>query len=85
MADFRVAEVHAFLMVGEDGDEGTPAFVAPDGTAYPLIAADPARLEALRPVAQAIADSTGRQVMLARFSVREDCEVILPGQPTHVL
>lgn len=42
--------MYAFLTVGEDGDEGVPA-VQHGRQVLPLVAADGARVDSLRPVA----------------------------------
>lgn len=82
MAGFRVTEVYAFLMIDPtDGDEGVPAAEAIiDGHLMPLpmIAADATRLTILRAWAKDIAHTARRPIVLARFSVREDVEVIEP-------
>lgn len=76
-AGFRITSIHAFISVDpEDGDEGVIAQQMWDGSWMPLIAADETRLEILRPVAQAIAWRTEREVKLVRFSVREDIETL---------
>jgi len=76
---FKVTEMWAFLAVGpKDGDEGIPAFLASDGVMMPLVCADKARIESLRPIAQEIATATKVPIVLARFSVRENVEEIKP-------
>jgi hypothetical protein len=77
---FRCTTMWAFLSIDEDDDEGVIAVRMPNGW-MPLVAADEKRLEDLRPfVTHAVADS-GRTVRLARFTVREDVEVIGPAEP----
>lgn len=78
MSGFRVTQLHAFLSVGEDGEEGVPAFQL-GGSWMPLVAADATRLEQLRPLAQRIADETGRELTLAKFTVRMNVETIKPA------
>lgn len=36
----KLTTIHAFICTEPDGTEGIPAFVAPDGLAYPLVCAD---------------------------------------------
>jgi hypothetical protein len=43
---------------------------------FPLIAGDKVRLDILREAAKNIARQTGVKITLARFTVREDLEVI---------
>ncbi len=75
---FVIQTLHAFIVTDEDGVEGIPAAKAPDGMAMPLVRADRARIESLRPIAQQIADGLGKKVVLTRFSVREDVDTLLP-------
>ena len=76
-APFRITTIHAFTTIGEDGDEGIPAILL-DGTWMPMVCADKARLDSMRPQAQAIATRTGKSIKLVRFSVRSDIETIVP-------
>lgn len=78
-APFRITTIHAFTAIGEDGDEGIPAILL-DGTWMPMVCADQARLESMRPHAEAVAKSTGKAVKLVRFSVRSDIETIAPNR-----
>lgn len=69
----KIETIHAF--VADDGDgEGLMAVMTPKGVMLPLVAADPARIESLRPIARAAADIAGRDYRLLRFSVREEIE-----------
>jgi hypothetical protein len=73
----RIEQIWAFLSV-DDGGEGVCA--APMGNlgAVPLIAADKTRLDAIRPLAQHIAKAFGKPVRLAKFTTREDVDIIRP-------
>jgi hypothetical protein len=73
----RIERLWAFLSVDEGG-EGVCA--APMGAlvAVPLIAADEARLKSIRPLAERVATIFGKLVQLAKFTTREDIEVIEP-------
>lgn len=73
----RIDEMFAFVVIDENGDEGVPAMIS-GGTAFPLIAADEARLESLRPIAAKMATMLGQPFTLCRFSVRTEIEVITP-------
>lgn len=74
---FRIRDIHAFVAEDEEGEEGLCAFFT-GGQWMPLVAADPARLVSIRPVAQAIAKQTGRPIKLIRFTQREEVETIKP-------
>lgn len=68
---FRITEIYAITGIGGDDEEGVPAFLTSAG-AMPLIAADPRRLASIKAMAQRIADETGRNFKITKFSVRED-------------
>lgn len=72
----RIDEVYAFVCVDDDDTEGIPAMRIGD-MGYPMVGADMARVEDLRPAAQQIADM-GKKVTLVKFSVREEIEVFEP-------
>jgi len=71
--------LYAFVVVDDDGSEGIPAFTTPDGRVWPMVAADQARIESMRPMAQGIADQARRPVELNRFLGRQRVEQLLPG------
>lgn len=73
---FRIEAIHAYIAVDEDDEEGVIGQLMGNGTWMPFIAADLHRLIDLRPMAEAIALETGRQVRLVKFTTREDLEVI---------
>lgn len=75
---FRITLIHAFIAVADDKDEGITGFLDRSGMWMPMIAADPKRLELLRPKAQEIATASGRKIWVARFAHREDIELIEP-------
>lgn len=67
------------VFVAEDGDEGIAAFYDPrTQTHIPMVAADEARVDSLRPIAQQIASASGCTIRLFRFQVREMLEEITP-------
>jgi len=81
----HIDELYAFIVLDSDGTEGVPAVSCPSevvglgfgGIALlPLMGADMKRVEALRVYVQHDPMLKGRKVTLARFSVREDLEVI---------
>ena len=73
----QISEIYAFI--AEDSgpdDEGVVAF-NPGGRGWmPMVAADRARVDSLRPMAAAIAKTTGQKIHLVRFSTREVLEEI---------
>jgi len=72
---FTITSIHAFIAVDAQGEEGVPAFVC-NGWWMPLLAADPARLASLRPVAQDIARASGKTIKLVRFDQRTELETL---------
>lgn len=68
---FRITTIHAILGIDAEDEEGIPAWITPDGP-MPLIASDHVRLDQLKVMAQQIADNTGMNFKIVRFSVRED-------------
>ena len=77
----RIEQMYAFVVEdsGPD-DEGVVAIQSEDG-AYgpiwlPLVGADMARVESLKPLAKGIGQQIGKQVKLIRFDNRQDIEVI---------
>jgi hypothetical protein len=77
MSSHEVNEVYAFLAVDAEGAEGVPAAQLGD-MLMPLVAADQARLDDLRPIARQLASAYGMKITVARFTRREDIETILP-------
>jgi len=70
----RIEEMYAF--VAEDSgpdDEGVVA-MSVDGVLLPLVGADMARVESLKPIARSISARTGKKVKLLHFTQREDLE-----------
>jgi hypothetical protein len=74
----KVTEIFAFIAedTGPD-DEGVAAALMGNNW-VPLLGADMARIDSLRPLSEQIAQSTGKQVRLLKFSHREEMEVIEP-------
>ena len=74
---FRITELHAICSIDPDDDqEGIPAYFSAAGP-MPMIASDRVRLDMLKTMAQEIADQTGRNFKVVRFSVREDIGEII--------
>jgi hypothetical protein len=72
----KIDELYAFI-VSDETAEGLPAFSA-NGMMIPMVCADKARVDSLRGIARKMARESGRKITLARFSVRENIEVIEP-------
>lgn len=73
----QITELFAFITEdsGPD-DEGVVAFNVEGHVWMPMVAADRARVDSLRPMAEAIAKATGQKIHLVRFSTREVLEEI---------
>ena len=74
---FVIREVFVFVAVHGDGDEGVVGALI-GGQWMLLVAADPVRVEALRPYAEHAARVSGKPVRLVRFSTRSELGVIRP-------
>ena len=74
----RIDSVFAFIVVDDDFTEGVPAITA-DGVAYPLMGADLAAVDVLKPHARALAKQTGKPVSLVHFSKRTVQETYNPN------
>ncbi len=72
-----ITELFAFIATEAPGEEGITA-MQNGGMFMPLIGADAARVDSLRERAQVVANTSGMVVTLARFTVREDLEEIVP-------
>ena len=74
----RIDEMYAYIQLDPlDNTEGVIAFLAESGW-MPMVGADMQRVEFLRPIAQEVADTTGRPVQLIKFSTREELEMLRP-------
>jgi hypothetical protein len=73
----RIESIYAALSIDDNG-EGVCA--APMGGlgSVPLIAADRARLKSIMPIARHIARIFGKPVRIAKFTKREDVEILRP-------
>lgn len=70
--------IEMFAFVAEDSgpsDEGVVGMKIGDEWA-PMVGADMARVESLKPIAKQIRVGTGKKITLVRFTQREDLEVI---------
>lgn len=74
----RIDEMFAFIQLDPaDNTEGVIAFLTESGW-MPMVGADMNRVAHLRPMAQEVADATGRPVQLVKFSTREELEMLRP-------
>jgi hypothetical protein len=73
----RIESIYAFISTDERGEGVAGAPMGGLGC-VPLIAADWARVESIRPLAQQIAKAFGREVKLVKFTTREELESIKP-------
>lgn len=74
----HIDQMYAFIQLDPlDNTEGVIAFMTGD-TWMPMVGADMARVEMLRPIAQQVASNTGTEVKLIRLTAREEVEVIPP-------
>jgi len=71
----RIQDLHCFAAIDENGDEGIMAFTL-NGMWHPMVCADAARIESMRPIALQLAQSNNRTVKLLRFGSRQDIETI---------
>lgn len=74
--DLKIEKMYAYITL-EGEQEGVIGFHSGMGW-VPLVGADTDRAKSYRPVAQDIANRTGKEVKLIFFSQREEVEVIKP-------
>jgi len=72
----KIMEMYAFVAEDKDPeDEGIIGFMA--GTGWmPLVGADMARVDSLKPIARDISRNTGKTVKLIRFTNREELGIV---------
>lgn len=76
----KITELWAYIIAdtGPD-DEGVTSFWKPGMQLHmPMVGADLARMESLKPYARQIAKGAGKPVRLVKFSNLEEIEEILP-------
>lgn len=66
----KITELYAFVATDPDGSEGIMAFRSGDHW-MPMIGADLARVESLRPLADRIAKATGQQYEIRYFTRKQ--------------
>lgn len=78
---FRIKEIYALVAVHDDNDEGVVGVPTNSGGTMPLVMADDARLDSLRPMFPGLAQRFGRTLRLVKFTTREEIEVFEPEKP----
>jgi hypothetical protein len=74
----RIEKLWVFLSV-DDGGEGICGAPIPGlGPVVPLVFSDVRRLDLLRKAAQLVARQSSKVIRLAKFTAREDVEVVAP-------
>lgn len=75
-----IDRMFAFIAVSEDGEgEGIAAHYSPElGGWMPLVGADMDRMTSYKPIAQELANKSGRRIVLSQFESRIDLEVLEP-------
>lgn len=72
---FKIESVRAFISEDENGEEGILAMSA-GLVMMPMICADQARFERMRPLALSIAMMMKKRVKVIKLSQREDLEIL---------
>lgn len=74
----RIDQMYAFIVLDDDGTEGVPAVMMPGHfpMLVPLMGADMARVDSIRDIIQHDPTLKGKKITLAKFTVRENLEVI---------
>lgn len=76
----KITEMFCFAIDDKDAnDEGVPAFDSGVMT-LPMMGADLRRVEQLTPIAQRLADASGKPIRIYKFSVKEQIGEISPRQ-----
>lgn len=72
----KIDEIYAFLSIDEKGNEGVCSAQMPSGNWLPMLAADMARVNDLRNIAEHISKQSGLKIRLCKFSTKTVVEVI---------
>jgi hypothetical protein len=76
MMPLKIERLFAFIAKDElTGDEGVCGFQSDMGW-MPMVGADQAMIDKLRPMARSIAKASGKEIVICRFSIREEIETI---------
>lgn len=68
----RIEEMYAFVAEDSDPDDEGIVGMGTKAGWIPLVGADMARVESLKPIARNIAAQTGKKIKLLHFTHRED-------------
>ena len=71
----KINELYAFIAEEGIDDEGVVAMKL-ESNWLPMVGSDMDRMISLKPIATKIANLTGKNITLAKFSIRTDMEVI---------
>lgn len=71
--------VFVFVIRDDDGTEGIPAVLLGGGQ-MPLVGADLDRVASLEPLAQQLANASGKTIHLIQFTNREEVRAIEPNR-----
>lgn len=72
----QIKKVKVFLSQNEFGEAIVGQSI--DGLYMPFVCAGDRSVELMRPLAQKIAEATGKVIKLVEFSVREELQIIKP-------
>ncbi len=75
MEPLKIKELFAFIATDEAGNEGVCGFHSDSGW-IPMVGADQAMIDKLKPIAKRLAQTTGQPLEVCRFSTRESIETI---------
>ena len=79
----RIDTIYAFIAQDENGDEGICGMQLPGSNTFmPFVGADLDRVKDLKPLAQQIANETGKSIKLVHFTTRNEVEEIKPSTKT---
>ncbi|GAH58867.1 unnamed protein product [marine sediment metagenome] len=68
----RIEEMYAFVAEDSGPDDEGIVGMSIGAVMLPLVGADMARVESLRPIARSIGEQTGKKIKLLHFTQRED-------------
>lgn len=72
----RILEMYAFVVEDSGPDDEGIVGMSTGSSWMPLVGADMARVDSLRPIAVSIAKRTGKKVKLLHFTKRTELEII---------
>ena len=78
----KIEEMWAYISEDDHG-EGIIGVMTSDGW-MPMVGADEERMLSLRPEAELVAKTSKKNVILVKFSTREDLEVIEPNDKRNL-